>query len=95
MILLYSFLGAQLLCGLNSEPLFPNPIPALLSFLSMASLCWAKTLTLAGGVPPAPLSGLSSPEIARPRAELTLSKNVGVGVQSLLKACRQVGKIPT
>lgn len=72
-----------------------GPIPALLSFLSMASLCWAKTLTLAGGVPPAPLSGLSSPEIARPRAELTLSKNVGVGVQSFLKACRQVGKIPT
>ena len=72
-----------------------GPIPALLSFLSMASLCWAKTLTLAGGVPPAPLSGLSSPEISRPRAELTLSKNVGVGVQSLLKACRQVGKIPT
>lgn len=72
-----------------------GPIPALFSFLSVASLCWAKTLTLAGGVPPAPLSGLSSPEISRPTAELTLSKNVGVGVQSFLKACRQVGKIPT
>ena len=76
-------------------PRADGPVPALFTFLSVASLCRAKTLTLAGGVPPAPLSGLSSPEVSRPRAALTLSKKVDVDVQSFVKACRQVGKTPT
>lgn len=76
-------------------PRADGPVPALFSFLSVASLCRAKTLTLAGSVPPAPLSGLSSPEVSRPRAALTLSKKVDVDVQSFVKACRQVGKTPT